>query len=176
MHRSVAILVSIVLIGTAAHAQQPVWSVCSDTTGGRACGVRARTTRREREEAQALYNAPATRRETGPYSLAPDSSIRGSLAIIGGPVRIAGTIDGSLLVINGDVQFAPTATVTGDVAILGGQVTGADSARLGALRVEREEVRFALDDGVLLLDAPYDEVFGSSVLASPRQASDSVWR
>ncbi len=156
------------LLASRADAQQPVWSVCSDTTGGRACGVRAGTTRREREEAQALYNAPATRRETGPFSLAPDSIVRGSLAVIGGPVRIAGTIDGSLLVINGDVVFAPTATVTGDVAVLGGRVTGTDSARLGALRVEPDEVRFGLDDGVLHLDAPFDEVWRLIGLGEPK--------
>ncbi len=159
MRRQLSVLLTSALITTATAAQQPVWSVCSDTTGGRACGVRAGTTRREREEAQALYNAPATRREKGPFSLASDSIIRGSLAVIGGPVKISGTIDGSLLVINGDVEFMPTATVTGDVAVLGGRVTGTDSARLGALRVEPEEVRFGLDDGVLLLDAPYDEVW-----------------
>ncbi len=165
--RLILVAMSAVLASRAA-AQQPVWSVCSDTTGGRACGVRAGTTRREREEAQALYNAPATRRETGPFSLAPDSIVRGSLAVIGGPVRIAGTIDGSLLVINGDVTFAPTATITGDVAVLGGRVTGTDSARLGALRVEPDEVRFGVDDGVLHLDAPFDEVWRLIGLRDPK--------
>ena len=138
--------------GTAhtANAQQPVWTTCTDTISGKACAAHG-TTRREREQAQALYNAPATRRETGPFSLLRDSVVKGSLAVIGGPVRIAGTIEGSLLIVNGDLEFAPSATVTGDVAVLGGRATGTDSARLGSLRVETDSVRYGLDDGVLIV-------------------------
>lgn len=139
-------------------AQQPTWSTCGDSVGGHTCAQRG-LSRREREEAQALYNAPATHRRTGPYTLPRDSVLRGALAILGGPVRIHGTIDGSLLVLNGDVEFAATATVSGDVAILGGHVTGTDSARIGALRVEEDSVRYGIDDGVLHLDAPFDEVW-----------------
>ena len=133
--------------GTVA-AQQPTWSTCRDSVAGKACGAKG-LSRREREQAQSLYNAPATRRETAPFTLARDSVIRGSLAVIGGPVRIAGTIDGALLVIDGDVEFTPTATVTGVVAVLGGRVTGTDSARIGALRVDTDSVRYGLDAGRL---------------------------
>ena len=139
-------------------AQQPTWSTCRDSVGGRTCATRA-LSRREREQAEALYNAPATRRETAPFSLARDSVVRGSLAVIGGPVRIAGTIDGSLLVIDGDVEFAATATVTGEVAVLGGRVTGTDSARIGAVRIEQDSVRYGIDAGTLHLEAPFDEVW-----------------
>ena len=154
--------------GTVA-AQQPTWSACGDSAGGKACGAKG-LSRREREQAQALYNAPATRRETAPFTLARDSVIRGSLAVIGGPVRIAGTIDGALLVIDGDVEFTPTATVTGDVAVLGGRVTGTDSARIGALRVETDSVRYALDAGTLHLEAPFDEIWRLIGRGEQRQA------
>ncbi len=143
---------------TAVRAQQPTWSTCGDTVGGKACATRG-TTRREREQAQALYNAPATRRETAPFTLLADSVIRTSVAVLGGPVRISGTIEGSLLVLNGDVEFAPTATVTGDVAVLGGRVTGTDSAHIGSLRVETDSVRYGIDDGVLHLEAPFEEIW-----------------
>lgn len=156
--RRTLLLAGCVTWAAAAQAQQPTWSTCSDSTGDKACTAHG-TTRREREQAQALYNAPATRRETGPFVLLRDSVVRGSLAVIGGPVRIAGTIDGSLLVISGNVEFASTATVTGDVAVIGGMVTGVDSARLGSLRVEADSVRFGLDNGVLHLEAPFDEIW-----------------
>ena len=146
------------VVARLAAAQQPTWSTCSDGAGARACGPRG-LSRREREQAQALYNAPATRRERAPFRLERDSVVRGALAVLGGPVYIAGTVEGSLLVVDGDVHFAPTATVTGDVAVLGGHVTGADSARLGALRVEADSVRYGVDDGVLHLEAPFDEVW-----------------
>ena len=140
-------------------AQQPTWQTCAESPAGKACGSSRGTTRREREEAQALYNAPATRRETAPFTLDRDSVVRGSLAVLGGPVRIAGTVEGSLLVLNGDVTFAAGATVTGNVAVLGGSVSGTDSARVGAVRVEGDSVRFVLDDGQLRLEAPLDEVW-----------------
>ncbi len=155
---AIAVMLSGALLTTRATAQQPTWSTCGDTVGGRTC-VPKGLTRREREQAQALYNAPATHRETGPYLLPRDSVMRGALAIIGGPVRIAGTVEGALLVLNGDVEFTSTAVVTGGIAVLGGHVTGADSARLGALRVEADSVRYGLDDGVLHLEAPFDEVW-----------------
>ncbi len=157
MSRLTVILGWMVLV-QATHAQQPVWTTCTDSISGKACAAHG-TTRREREQAQALYNAPATRRETGPFTLLRDSVVKGSLAVIGGPVRVAGTIEGSLLIVNGDVDFAPTAVVTGDVAVLGGRATGTDSATLGSLRVEVDSVRYAVDDGVLRLESPFDEVW-----------------
>ncbi|MDZ7631364.1 MAG: hypothetical protein U5K74_08465 [Gemmatimonadaceae bacterium] len=158
-HAVGCVVSAIACSATIAQAQQPTWSTCTDTVGGKACSTRPGTTRREREQVQALYNAPATRRETGPFTLLRDSVQRSSLAVIGGPVRIAGTIEGSLLVINGDVEFTSTAIVTGDVAILGGRATGTDSARFASVRVEPDSVRFGIDDGVLHLEAPFDEVW-----------------
>ena len=139
-------------------AQIPAWSTCRDSVGGTTCGAR-RISRRERLEVEALYNAPATRRESAPFNLARDSVLRTSLAVIGGPVRIAGTIEGSLLVLNGDVTFDRGAKVAGSVAILGGRALGADSAMLGALRTEPDSVTYRLEDGELRLDAPLDELW-----------------
>lgn len=153
-----ALLALAVCIPATVAAQQPTWSTCSDSLSGKSCGSGG-LTRREREEVQTLYNAPATRREMGPFVLQRDSIIRGSLAVLGGPVRIAGTVHGSLLVINGDVEFAVGAVVAGDVAILGGRAVGRDSARLGAVRVETDSVRYGIEDGALVLRAPFDEVW-----------------
>jgi hypothetical protein len=153
--RTATLLLCAGLSSATAAAQQPTWSTCRDGAGAR-CAAKG-LTRAEREEAEALYNAAATKRETAPYTLPRDSVVRGSLAVLGGPVHIAGTIDGSLLVLNGTVTFERSATVTGDVAVLGGQAIGADSARLGVLRVERDSVLYGLDNGVLHLEAPIDE-------------------
>ena len=147
------------LAATPAGAQQPTWSTCTDTAGGRECAPQHGMTRRERDEAQALYNAPSTRRELGPFTVPADSIVRGSLAVIGGPVRISGTLDGSLLVVNGDVTFDAGAVVSGSVAVLGGRVTGADTARIGRLRVEEDSVRYVIEDGVLRIDAPFEEIW-----------------
>ncbi len=148
----------LLLCANVVQAQQPTWSTCGNAVGGKACGAKG-LTRREREDVQAVYNAPATRREVGPFTLPRDSVVRGSLAVLGGPVRIFGTIDGGLLVLNGDVELSLTTTVTGDVVVLGGGVTGRDSARVGSLRTETDSVRYAVDDGQLRLESPYDEVW-----------------
>lgn len=155
-HRLILLAASVLLVPVA-QAQQPAWATCGDAVGGRVCEARG-LNRREREQAQAVYNAPATRRETGTFTLLRDSVVRGALAVIGGPVRIAGTIDGALLVINGDVEFAPTATVTGDVAVLGGRVKGLDSARVGSLRVEPDSMRYTIEEGRLQIEAPFDDI------------------
>jgi hypothetical protein len=157
--RVAALLLAGALLSAArTHAQQPTWSTCGNGVGGKACGAKG-LTRREREDVQALYNAPATRREAAPFTLPRDSVVQGSLAVLGGPVRIVGTINGGLLVLNGDVELTPTTVVTGDVVVLGGRVTGADSARVGTLRVESDSVRYALDDGEIRLESPFDEVW-----------------
>lgn len=151
-----ALLLSVSVAGAA--AQQPTWTTCTDTLGTRSCAPRG-LTRLERDAAQSLYNAPATRRETAPFTLLRDSVIHGALAVLGGPVRLAGTVDGSLLVLNGDLDLAPGAVVTGQVAVLGGRVTGIEGARLGTLRSEPDSVRYSVDDGVLHLEAPFDEIW-----------------
>ena len=155
---TVAAIAGLLLSATMVHAQQPTWSTCGDVAGGKECSTKG-LTRREREAVQALYNAPATRRETGPFTLPRDSVVHGSLAVLGGPVRIEGVIEGGLLVVNGDVLLSPATTVTGDVVVLGGRVTGADSARVGSLRADADSVRYALDDGQLRLESPFDEVW-----------------
>lgn len=162
--RAAAAVAVIAVIGTVlcaapARAQTPTWSTCTDTVGARGCAPQHGMTRRERDEAQALYNAPATRRETGPYAVPADSVVRGSLAVIGGPVRISGRVDGSLLVLNGDVAFDTTAVVTGRIAVLGGRVTGGQHAQLGTMRVEADSVRYVIEDGTLHLDAPFEEIW-----------------
>lgn len=154
-----SLLIAGLLLGAStAQAQQPTWSTCGDAVGGKACGAKG-LTRREREDVQALYNAPATRREAGPFTLSRDSVVHGALAVLGGPVRIQGSIEGGLLVLNGDVSFGAGSSVTGDVVVLGGRISGADSARVGSLRVETDSVRYAVDAGELRLESPFDEVW-----------------
>lgn len=149
-------------------AQHPTWRTCADSAGGVRCTPTRGTTRWERAQAQAVYNAPATRREQGPFTLARDSVLRTSLAVLGGPVEIAGTVEGALLVLNGDVHFAPTARVSGSIAVLGGRVTGSEGLALGPLRVEPDSVRYAIDDGTLRLEAPLDEVWHLIGRGEPR--------
>jgi hypothetical protein len=100
-----------------------------------------------------LYNATDTRRERGSVEIARDSVVQGSLAVRGGPVRIGGHITGSLLVINGDLVFAAGARVDGQVYVVGGAVTGRDSAEIGSdYRAYAETLRYRLTGDELVVE------------------------
>lgn len=152
-------------------AQEPTWSRC-DPRPGRRCGAR-QLTRGEIAEIEALYNAPATRRERGPFTLARDSVVAGPLAVLGGPVRIAGRVTGAVLVLNGDLVIDSGATIVGEVAVLGGSVTAADDARTGTVRSEPDSIRYTVDDGRLALGRRDDEIVRLLGLRDP-QASASL--
>jgi predicted flap endonuclease-1-like 5' DNA nuclease/cytoskeletal protein CcmA (bactofilin family) len=72
-------------------------------------------------------------------------SIRGDLSVLSGDATIAGTVDGDLAVIGGNVDLRDTARVTGDVSVVGGRLNRAPSAFIGGNfvggpRVEIEEL------------------------------------
>ena len=100
-----------------------------------------------------VWNAPGTTRTNGAFELASGRSVDGSVAVLNGPVTIAGTIRGSLVAINADVRFAPGAKVERDLIVVGGTITGADSATLGGEIVQQAELlRYHLEQEQMQLD------------------------
>ena len=92
--------------------------------------------------AAALFNAPTTIRVFGRYEVPADRTIDGDVAVLDGPVMVAGHITGRLTAINADVTFRPGARVDGDVFVVGGVVEG----RLDAdLRGDYQSFRQPLD-------------------------------
>jgi hypothetical protein len=90
-----------------------------------------------------VYNAPATRRANGPFTLAAGDTVAGDLAVLGGPVTIGGRVGGRVVVINGDLTLRPGARVRGDVLVVGGVVDGRHVAEVGGeLRVHRQMLAF----------------------------------
>src|SRR5438045_6817361 len=71
------------------------------------------------EEVIAFYNAPGTTRLVGRTRLPRGNEWRGNVAIRSGPVRVAGRVQGSIVVINGDLQFDAGAEVDRDVLAVG---------------------------------------------------------
>ena len=93
-----------------------------------------------------LYNAPATVRVSGAYDVPASKVVTGDIAVLNGPVTIAGRIDGSLIAINADVRFAPGAGVARHLIVVGGGVAGRDSAVIeGDIRQQAELLRYHLD-------------------------------
>lgn len=67
-----------------------------------------------------VFNAPDTKRIRGNYALAATDSIRGDLAVLNGSLRIAGTVTGQVVVLNGNVTLLDGARIGQSLTVLGG--------------------------------------------------------
>ncbi|MGB7212919.1 MAG: hypothetical protein WBC97_09835 [Gemmatimonadales bacterium] len=68
----------------------------------------------------AFYNDGATTRLEGEVVLPRGARMTGPVAVLRGPVSIAGEVEGPLVVINGDLRLRSTAVVRGDILVVGG--------------------------------------------------------
>src|SRR5260221_1444787 len=89
------------------------------------------------DEVIRFYNAAGTTRLVGRTRLPRGNEWRGNVAVRNGPVLVAGRVQGSLVVINGDLLFDTGAEVTGDVIVVGGTVDDSAQARISG-RVRQE--------------------------------------
>src|SRR5882724_9681912 len=97
------------------------------------------------DEVIRFYNAAGTTRLVGRTRLPPGNEWRGNVAVRNGPVLVAGRVQGSLVVINGDLLFDTGAEVTGDVIVVGGTVNDSAKARIGGeVRQYREPLLYRL--------------------------------
>jgi hypothetical protein len=111
------------------------------------------------DEAAARYNAPAAVRADGRLDVAPDQEIKGDVAVINGPVTVAGHVDGRLTVINGDLELIAGATVDSGVLVVGGalKAPGDDSVHVGgATLVFSQKMRYRLDGGRMVAGTEID--------------------
>src|SRR5258705_7253536 len=97
------------------------------------------------DEVIRFYNAASTTRLVGRTRLPRGNECRGNVAVRNGPVLVAGRVQGSLVVINGDLLFDTGAEVTGDVIVVGGTVDDSAKARIGGeVRQYREPLLYRL--------------------------------
>ena len=95
------------------------------------------------DEVVRFFNAEQTVRFSGQTRVPAARGVDGDVAVLGGPVTVAGRIAGSLLVVNGDLYFAPGAVVSGDVTVVGGVIEGATQAEIvGEIRSYRDPLRY----------------------------------
>lgn len=109
-----------------------------------------------------LYNASGTRRMNGAFDVPASSVITGDVAVLNGPVTIAGHIRGSLVAINADVRLAPGAQIDRRLVIVGGSITGADGAHIDGETVKQIELlRYHLDGEHLVAEREpeYDDTW-----------------
>ncbi|GMV06051.1 MAG: hypothetical protein AMXMBFR53_23270 [Gemmatimonadota bacterium] len=94
------------------------------------------------EEVIAFFNDPGTVRLQGRAEVPAGRLIQGDVAVLGGPVHVAGEIRGDLVVVNGDLVVAPGGRITGDVTVVGGDVVADPDAVGGQLAVYSEVLPF----------------------------------
>jgi hypothetical protein len=109
-----------------------------------------------------LYNTSGTRRMNGAFDVPASSVINGDVAVLNGPVTIAGRIAGTLVAINADVHLAPGARIDHRLVIVGGSIIGADGARVdGETLKQIELLRYHLDGEHLVAEREpeYDDTW-----------------
>ncbi|MGH7702264.1 MAG: hypothetical protein ACREMO_04185, partial [Gemmatimonadales bacterium] len=70
----------------------------------------------------AFYNDSTTLRFHGSLSVPAGAQLRGRVAVFRGTLRVFGRIDGTVMVINGDLIIAAGGTVVGPVTVAGGRI------------------------------------------------------
>ena len=108
-------------------------------------------------EAVALFNATTALRATERVEIEAGREIPGNVAVLNGPLIIAGRVAGRVLAINADVILRKGARIDGDLLVVGGEVEGSEGATIGGeLRVYHPPLRYtqAGDQLVATLDQP----------------------
>ena len=105
------------------------------------------------QRAADVWNTQGTTRANGAFDLAASRTVDGSVAVLNGPITVAGTIRGSLVAINADVRLSPGARVDRDLIVIGGTITGTDAASLGGELLQQAElVRYHLSGEHIQMD------------------------
>lgn len=100
-----------------------------------------------------IYNAPGTLKADGRLDISTDQDVRGDVAVVNGPLTIAGHIRGRVVAINADVFLKPGARVDGDMVIVGGVLNDRDDGHIaGEIRIHREALDFSRDGDRLVAD------------------------
>ena len=77
------------------------------------------------------YNRLAALRASGSLTIPADGVVEGDVAVLNGPLTIAGRVRGGVVVINGDVVLKPGAHIQGDLIVVGGIIEGQKEAVIG---------------------------------------------
>ncbi|MGH7552897.1 MAG: BamA/TamA family outer membrane protein [Longimicrobiales bacterium] len=109
------------------------------------------------ERVVAFYNAPGTIRLSGESLVAAGTEIAGPVAVLGGPLTLAGRVQGDLVVINGDLRLDSDAVVSGFITVVGGAIDGLEGATVsGRVSHYREPLRFRHEGGGLVYVRPIE--------------------
>jgi hypothetical protein len=104
-------------------------------------------------EAASLYNQPAALRASGSLEIPVEQVVNGDVAVLNGPLTVAGRVRGRVVVINGDAILLATARIEGDLFVVGGVVEGQDRAYIGGeIQVYRQVLRYREEGDVIVAE------------------------
>jgi hypothetical protein len=102
-----------------------------------------------------LFNGVAGLRATGAATVARGDSVMGNVAVLWGPLSIAGAVHGSVIVVNGSVAIEPGGHVDKDLVVTGGTITGADSTTVGGtIQRHADPLHFRQEGELIIAESP----------------------
>jgi cytoskeletal protein CcmA (bactofilin family) len=117
------------------------------------------------ERIATFYNDPRTLHFNGRTRIPADGVVTGDVAVLEGPLAVAGRIVGNVVVINGDLELVPGAVVDGSITVVGGEIVGGDSAQVtgemtafhAPLEFTRSGDRMVVSDASEMADSTVEE-------------------
>jgi hypothetical protein len=102
-----------------------------------------------------FLNAPTTTRLNGRSRVAVGQRLVGQVGILGGDLVVVGTIEGDVVLVNGNLTVEEEGRITGDVLIVGGRVISVPDGSVGGeIQVMPDRLRLvARGDEVILTPA-----------------------
>lgn len=90
-----------------------------------------------------VFNASATRKVRGDFTMAATDTVRSSLAVLNGNVRLSGVVFGDVVVLNGDVVLTDGARIEGGLTVVGGTFQAPERPNVaGEIRVWSARYRY----------------------------------
>jgi hypothetical protein len=102
-------------------------------------------------EVASLFNGARGLRTTERVEIEAGRTIYGDLAVLRGPLVLAGHVTGRVIAVNADVILHATARIDEDLIVVGGEVEGREAARImGETRVYRQPLRYTVAADTLI--------------------------
>jgi len=112
-----------------------------------------------RREVVTRWNGPNAARATDRLEIDEAREVPGDVAVLNGPLIIAGHIRGNVLAVNSDVLIRRTARVDGDLLVVGGDIEGRNTAQInGSTRIYRQSLAYREEgDRIVAIDDEPEE-------------------
>ena len=129
-------------------------------------------------EATTLFNQPAALRATSRLEIEAGHDVLGDVAVLNGPLFVAGHVTGRVVAVNSDVILQQGARIDGDLLVIGGEVEGRERAQIGGeLRIYRQTLRYRQEGDrlVALRDTVFEEKEAWWRRLDRRRSTDRNW-